>query len=50
MHAAVVDFAAGGCGWPKYDVARRPTMHFHTASEVLDDPLAVQLALWNGVH
>lgn len=39
-----------GCGWPKYDLAHRPTMRFDTASEVVDDPLAVELALWEGVR
>ena len=51
MHAAWVTFAArGDCGWPKYDPARRPTMRFDTKSEVVDDPLAVELALWRGVR
>ena len=51
MHAAWVAFAAvGDCGWPKYDLAHRPTMHFDTASEVVDDPLAPKLALWKGVR
>jgi carboxylesterase type B len=51
MHAAWAAFATtGDCGWPKYDPARRPTMHFDTASEVVNDPLAVKRALWNGVR
>ena len=51
MHAAWVAFAAtGDCGWPKFDLDRRPTMHFDTASEVMDDPLALKLALWRGVR
>jgi para-nitrobenzyl esterase len=51
MHAAWVGFAStGDCGWLKYDVARRPTMHFDKALEVVDDPLALKLALWNGVR
>jgi para-nitrobenzyl esterase len=51
MHAAWVAFAASGdCGWPRYDLARRPTMRFDTASGVVDDPLAVALALWKGVR
>ena len=51
IHAARVAFAAtGDCGWPKYDPARRPTMHFDTASEVVDDPLASKLVLWKGVR
>jgi carboxylesterase type B len=51
MHGAWVAFAAGGsCGWPRYDLAHRPTMRFDTASGVVDDPLAVELALWKGVR
>jgi para-nitrobenzyl esterase len=51
MHDARVAFAAGGdCGWPKYDVARRPTMRFDTISEVVDNPLAKDFALWSGVR
>lgn len=48
---AWVAFAAGGhCGWSKYDLAGRPTMRFDTRSEIADDPLAVELALWKGVR
>ena len=51
MHDAWAAFAAGGrCGWPEYDLAHRPTMHFDMASRVVDDPLAVKLALWKGVR
>jgi carboxylesterase type B len=51
MHRAWVAFAVGGdCGWPKYDPASRPTMHFDTTSEVVNDPLAVELALWKAVR
>jgi len=51
MHRAWVAFAAGGdCGWPKYDPARRATMRFDTTSEVVNDPLALELALWKGVR
>ena len=51
MHRAWVAFASNGdCGWPKYNVARRPTMHFDTKSEIVDDPLAANLALWKGVR
>jgi len=51
MHDAWVAFAArGDCGWPKYDLTRRPTMRFDTTSEVVDDPMAVELALWKGVR
>jgi carboxylesterase 2/para-nitrobenzyl esterase len=51
MHGAWVAFAAqGDCGWPKYDVARRRTMHFDTESRVVDNPLARELALWQGIR
>jgi para-nitrobenzyl esterase len=51
MHAAWISFATSGdCGWPKYDPNRRPTMHFDTTSEVVDDPLAARLALWKGIR
>ncbi|HVX76795.1 MAG TPA: carboxylesterase/lipase family protein [Bradyrhizobium sp.] len=47
MHAAWVAFATtGDCGWPKYDPARRMTMHFDTASHVISDPLGAALARW----
>jgi len=49
MHKAWVTFAAiGDCGWSKYDIARRPTMHFDTVSELINDPLAPNLARWEG--
>jgi para-nitrobenzyl esterase len=51
MHRAWVVFAADGdCGWPKYDPSHRPTMRFDTTSQVVDDPLAAELALWEGVR
>jgi para-nitrobenzyl esterase len=51
MHRAWVTFAvAGDCGWPKYDPARRATMRFDTTSEVVNNPLALELALWKGVR
>jgi carboxylesterase 2/para-nitrobenzyl esterase len=51
MHAAWVAFAANGdCGWPEYEVARRRTMHFDTASRVVEDPMGDVLALWRGVR
>ena len=51
MHAAWVAFAAAGdCGWPEYELARRLTMHFNTLSEVVDDPLAQKLVLWKVVR
>ena len=51
MHRAWVTFAVrGDCGWPKYDPIRRATMRFDTTSEVVNDPLALELALWKGVR
>jgi para-nitrobenzyl esterase len=51
MHDAWVAFAADGrCGWPTYDLAHRPTMRFDTASRVVNDPLAEELALWKGAR
>jgi carboxylesterase type B len=35
-------------GWPRYDVARRRAMHFDTESRVVDNPLARELAVWQG--
>jgi carboxylesterase type B len=50
MHAAWIAFAeSGDCGWPKYDSVRRSTMRFDTASQVVDNPLAAELALWKAV-
>jgi carboxylesterase 2/para-nitrobenzyl esterase len=47
MHAAWVAFAThGDCGWPEYEPVRRATMRFDTASEVVDDPLSAERALW----
>jgi carboxylesterase type B len=51
MHAAWVAFAThGDPGWPRYDLQRRATMRFDTTSQVVDDPLATQRALWEGVR
>jgi carboxylesterase type B len=50
MHAAWVAFAANGDpGWPRYDLARRATMRFDTASKVVDDPQSRERALWERV-
>jgi para-nitrobenzyl esterase len=50
MHKAWVAFAAtGDPGWPKYDLTHRTTMHFDTASGVIDNPLGPKLALWKRV-
>jgi len=49
MHAAWVAFAATGeCGWPKYDPVRRQTMRFDRTSQIVDNPLAAELARWKG--
>jgi carboxylesterase type B len=50
MHKAWVAFATvGDCGWPKYDPTRRSTMRFDAVSEVVENPLASKLALWEAV-
>jgi carboxylesterase type B len=50
MHAAWVAFAANGSpDWPRYDLARRATMRFDTASKVVDDPQSRERALWERV-
>jgi carboxylesterase type B len=51
MHAAWIGFArTGDPGWPRYDLPRRATMRFDTRSEVVDDPRAMERALWEGVR
>ena len=51
MHSAWVAFAANGDpGWPQYDVNRGMTMRFDTMLEVVDDPLAGERALWEGLR
>lgn len=51
MHAAWVAFATSGDpGWPKYDSHRRATMRFDTTSAVVDNPLAAERMLWEGVR
>lgn len=51
MHAAWVAFAASGDpGWPRYEVMRRATMRFDTESKVVDDPLASERVLWEGIR
>src|SRR5689334_8968666 len=51
MHAAWVCFATTGeCGWPKFDSAHRSTMRFDTPSQVVDDPMARELAVWKGMR
>jgi carboxylesterase 2/para-nitrobenzyl esterase len=51
MHAAWVAFASSGDpGWPRYDLSRRETMRFDTTSQVVDDPLARERTLWEGMR
>ena len=51
MHRAWVSYAANGDpGWRKYDLRQRATMHFDLISKVVDDPLARERALWEGVR
>jgi para-nitrobenzyl esterase len=51
MHAAWIAFATSGDpGWPTYDPQRRATMRFDTTSAVVDDPLAAERMLWEGVR
>jgi para-nitrobenzyl esterase len=51
MHGAWVSFAkTGDPGWPKFDLTRRATMRFDTESEVVDDPLARERLVWEGVR
>jgi len=51
MHAAWVAFATrGDPGWPRYEPGRRATMRFDLASGVVDDPRAMERALWAGVR
>ena len=51
MHAAWVAFATtGDPGWPRYDLKRRATKRFGATSEVVDDPLSAERALWDGLR
>ncbi len=51
MHRRWVAFAAtGDPGWPPYDLRRRATMRFDETSAVVNDPLAEERALWEGVR
>jgi len=51
MHAAWIAFATSGDpSWPRYDLQRRTTMRFGTTSAVVDDPLAAERMLWEGVR
>ncbi|HKT37815.1 MAG TPA: carboxylesterase/lipase family protein [Ktedonobacterales bacterium] len=51
MHAAWVAFATrGDPGWPRYDLKRRATMRFDATSAIVDDPLAAERVLWEGLR
>lgn len=51
MHTAWVAFAtSGNPGWPPYNLKRRATMRFDATYAVVDDPLAAERALWEGVR
>ena len=56
MQAAWIAFAHTGdpsvpelLSWPAYDLERRATMIFHEASQVVDDPQALERQAWDGV-
>jgi para-nitrobenzyl esterase len=50
MHAAWIAFGrTGDPGWPRYDLDRRATKRFDVTTEVLDDPMGDERALWDGV-
>ena len=47
MHARWTRFIkTGDAGWPRYELATRPTMRFDTTSAVVSDPLADRRTLW----
>lgn len=47
MHRAWTAFAHDGDpGWPAYDTGSRTTMRFDSHSEVVDDPMGDERALW----
>lgn len=51
MHKAWTRFATtGDAGWPEFDTARRATMHFDVPSAVVEDPMATERRLWEGVR
>jgi para-nitrobenzyl esterase len=56
MHGAWVRFVETGVPqlpalpqWPAYDHGRRATMRLDEACTVLDDPMADERRLWDGV-
>ena len=51
MHAAWVSFITrGDAGWPEYELGRRATMRFDSASLVVDDPRSAERSLWEGAR
>ena len=51
MHRSWIDFASrGDPGWARYDLDRRAVMRFDRHSAVVDDPYALERALWSGVR
>jgi carboxylesterase type B len=51
MHGAWVAFASSGDpGWLRYDLSHRSTMRFDTTPEVVNDPLARERTLWEGMR
>jgi para-nitrobenzyl esterase len=47
MHGHWVRFVkSGDAGWPRYEMATRPTMRFDATSTVVSDPLASRRKLW----
>jgi para-nitrobenzyl esterase len=50
MHGHWARFVkTGDAGWPRYELATRPTMRFDTTSAVVSDPMADRRTLWSGV-
>jgi para-nitrobenzyl esterase len=51
MHTSWIAFASSGNpGWSRYDLKRRSTMRFDTASHVVDDPRSWERAIWDGMR
>jgi carboxylesterase type B len=50
MHGPWVRFIGDGDpGWPAYDLADRATRDFGGTEAVVNDPMAAERELWNGV-
>lgn len=50
MHGHWARFVkTGDAGWPRYELASRPTMRFDTTSAVVSDPMADRRTLWSGI-